>query len=88
LREQLEKIQSDGYAISHDELQNGVHGVAVPILDRPDHALASLAILTPNMRADRLMSHLDELRGATDRITSSLTMGDGEVANQASAEGI
>lgn len=80
LRRELESVQSLGYAISHDELQHGVHGLAVPVLDRPEHAQASLAILTPTMRAGGLVEHSDELRAAAERIGSSLSMSNGDAA--------
>jgi IclR family KDG regulon transcriptional repressor len=85
LRRELESVQSVGYAISHDELQHGVHGLAVPVLDRPEHVQASLAILTPTMRAVRLVEKQEELRAAADRIGASLAMDDGANARGAGA---
>lgn len=72
LRRQLEGVRQLGYALSHDELQQGVHGLAVPVLDRPDHALASLAIIVPTMRASAIAQHVEALTAAAAAVATSL----------------
>ncbi|MBS1878284.1 MAG: helix-turn-helix domain-containing protein [Actinobacteria bacterium] len=72
LNRQLELVRQLGYALSHDELQEGVHGLAVPVFDRPGHALASLAIIVPTTRAAGISDHLDELLAASERVAASL----------------
>lgn len=61
LRRQLEGVRQLRYSLSHDELQQGVHGLAVPVLDNTGHAVASLAILVPVTRANGLAEHTDAL---------------------------
>ncbi|UGS37264.1 IclR family transcriptional regulator [Capillimicrobium parvum] len=65
LARQLETVRQLGYALSHDELQQGVHGLAVPVLDAPGHAVASIALLAPTTRASALPTHLDALLAAS-----------------------
>lgn len=72
LRRQLESVHQLGYALSHDELQQGVHGLAVPVLDRPDHALASLAIIVPTTRSAGISEHVETLTAAAAEIALSL----------------
>jgi DNA-binding IclR family transcriptional regulator len=74
LRTQLEGVRQLGYAISHDELQNDVYGLAVPV--REDQiALASLGILVPTTRATAIVEHLPKLLGAADNVARSLFSG-------------
>jgi len=68
LDRQLEQTRVLGYALSHDELQHGVHGIAVPVYDRPGHALASLAIIAPATRAGGIERTTDALQDAARRI--------------------
>lgn len=72
LLRQLESVRQLGYAVSHDELQNGVHGLAVPVLDAPDHAIASLAVIVPTNRAAGLTEHVGLLAEAASQIAGSL----------------
>lgn len=51
-RARIEKIRTDGFAISHDELQQGVHGIAAPLKLADGSCSASIAILVPSLRAD------------------------------------
>lgn len=68
LRTQLERVRSAGYAVSHDELQRGVHGMAVPIRDPQDVAVASIAIVVPAVRASSLTQHTARLLAAAREI--------------------
>jgi IclR family transcriptional regulator, KDG regulon repressor len=72
LRRQLEGVRQLGYALSHDELQQGVHGLAVPVLDPSGTAVASLAILVPVTRASNLLGHTDALLQASARLAQAL----------------
>jgi IclR family transcriptional regulator, KDG regulon repressor len=67
LRRQLDDIRASGYAISHDELQHGVYGIAAPILEN-GLAIASLAILVPQSRAGDLEQFAERLMLAARRI--------------------
>lgn len=71
LERQLAGVRALGYEVSHDELQQGVHGLAVPVL-AGDHAVASLAILVPANRAGGMTHHVDALRTGADRISEKL----------------
>lgn len=72
LRRQLDQARALGYALSHDELQHGVHGLAVPVLDKPDHAIASLAIIAPSTRAAGIAQSTEELQAAAARIGAAV----------------
>jgi IclR family transcriptional regulator, KDG regulon repressor len=85
IQRELEGVRSLGYAMSHDELQEGVHGLAVPVLTDPEHAIASVAVLVPTKRATAVMSHLDDLQDGARRIATSLTGGAAEPLSTASA---
>lgn len=74
LRRALEGVRQLGYAISHDELQNGVHGLAVPVLDGDGRAIASLAVLVPATRAGDVARHLDRLLGAAADVAARLQL--------------
>lgn len=72
VRARIEDIRSQRYAISHDELQQGVHGLAAPLFDADETCVASLAILVPASRADKLPSLLPQLMNAASLITDDL----------------
>jgi DNA-binding IclR family transcriptional regulator len=59
------------YSLSHDELQMGVHGLAVPLLTKGGFALGSLAALVPVGRARGLEDHVDALWASADEIMRS-----------------
>ena len=69
---QLKSVHQLGYALSHDELQEGVHGIAAPILDLSGHALASMAVLMPTSRAARLKQHVPALLTASRELSATL----------------
>ncbi|MBL0374238.1 IclR family transcriptional regulator [Rhizobium sp. KVB221] len=71
VRKRIEQVRTDGYAISHDELQLGVHGVAVPIVEADGLCQISLAILVPSIRSASVSSLLDPLRVTAKQITDS-----------------
>jgi IclR family transcriptional regulator, KDG regulon repressor len=68
----VEQVRDLGYAVSHDELQRGVHGLAVPVC-RPDGtAVASLAVITPATRTPRVEEGAEALRRAAAAIAATL----------------
>ncbi|MFT3865142.1 MAG: IclR family transcriptional regulator C-terminal domain-containing protein [Solirubrobacterales bacterium] len=83
IERELEAIRQLGYAVSHDELQDGVHGLAVPVLGGPDHALASLAVIVPTTRAAGIGDYLDDLTAAAAEVANSLGGGLSEVVPEA-----
>lgn len=68
----IAEIRQAGYSVTHDELQLGVHGVAVPILDRDGHCEMSLAILVPVTRSGSLLNFVEPLQTAAQMIANSL----------------
>ncbi len=71
LARHLEAVRQMGYAVSHDELQAGVHGVAAPV-QRGGVAVASLAILTPTNRAQGITENVPAIVRAADAIAGLL----------------
>lgn len=69
----IEAVRKDGYAISHDELQQGVHGIAVPLVEPGGRCQASLAILVPSLRASALPALRKALVAAAAEIVTGLT---------------
>ena len=76
LRRQLEAVRAIGYAVSHDELQAGAHGVAVPVCDGHGVAQASVALVVPTGRAATANEHTERLLEAVGRIEHRM-FGDG-----------
>ena len=68
----IAETRADGYSISHDELQMGVHGIAVPVFDRGRQCEASLGVLVPSMRAHLLPSLQERLLEAVAEIMKGL----------------
>lgn len=50
LRAQIERVRADGYMVSEGEVEQGVRGIAAPILDARGCAAASLAVIAPAFR--------------------------------------
>jgi DNA-binding IclR family transcriptional regulator len=72
LRTRIADTRKSGYSISFDELQLGVHGLAVPIVETTGICQASLAILVPPARAERLIDWRDPLKEAAAEIAANL----------------
>jgi DNA-binding IclR family transcriptional regulator len=72
LRRQLEQIRKAGHAISADELQRGVHGLAAPILDASGLARATIAVLVPAERSRRLAEHAGRVKQTAEQIAAAL----------------
>lgn len=71
LRTQLESVRRDGYAVSHDELSPGVHGVSVPVMiDR--QVSASIGIVYPAVRQSADAAYVRALKKAATAIARSL----------------
>lgn len=71
LRGQLEKIRSDGYATTIEEMTLGACSVAVPVRRPDDAVVASIGIVVANLRRDR-NRHLAALQVAAQGIRRSL----------------
>lgn len=61
LRKNLEATRNAGYAISRDELQLGVVGAAVPLVEAARIVRFSLAVLVPAQRSEKLEAALPAL---------------------------
>ena len=72
LARQLAEVRALGYAVSHDELQAGAHGVAAPLRDREGGAQASIALVVPTGRTAAATEHTDRLMAAAARIEEHL----------------
>jgi DNA-binding IclR family transcriptional regulator len=73
LRGQIEQIRRSGHAISADELQRGVHGLAAPILDAHGQARATIAVLVPTERSRRLAGHAERVKQSAGGIAALLS---------------
>jgi IclR family KDG regulon transcriptional repressor len=76
LRRQLEGVRQLGYAVSHDELQLGVAGLAAPVLDASGSPVGSIAILVPSGRAGTLGAYTDAVIEAGRRASAALAATD------------
>jgi DNA-binding IclR family transcriptional regulator len=72
LHRRLEGVRALGYAVSHDELQAGAHGLAAPVRDRQGVARASVALVVPTGRAAVLNECLDLILATAGRIERRL----------------
>lgn len=72
-KERVVATRRDGFSLSHDELQLGVHGLAVPILETTGSCQASLGILVPPARAGQLMEWCRPLKDAAGEIAAKLS---------------
>lgn len=71
LLERLGVIRQTGYETSHDELQEGVHAVAAPVLDN-GVAVGALAVLAPVTRAAAVSDRATDVVAAAREIESTL----------------
>jgi IclR family pca regulon transcriptional regulator len=70
LKARIAATRTTGYSISHDELQLGVHGVAVPLRETEDRCDLSLGILVPSSRSDLLEGFVQKLKKAANEIVA------------------
>lgn len=62
----LEASERSGYVVSYDELRQGLHGIAMPLVG--SGLEASLSVAVPATRADSLLDHVPALREAVRQI--------------------
>jgi DNA-binding IclR family transcriptional regulator len=67
LRRQLGEIRRAGYAVSHDELSESVHGLSVPVKAR-GAVVASLGVVLPSVRAAQLLEFVPVMKRAAASI--------------------
>ncbi|MER5934176.1 IclR family transcriptional regulator [Streptomyces sp. NPDC002054] len=71
LREQLKEIRRLGYASSHDELQEGLCGIAAPVIGESG-LVASLSLTVPLTRAADLQTWVGDVVRAAERLRDEL----------------
>ncbi len=64
----LETVRDKGYAVSRNELQQGVHGMALPIRSGGQTVQFSLGLLVPVLRAEGIEDYLPALVEARNDI--------------------
>lgn len=69
----LHAVRRRGYAISRDELEQGVTGLAAPVFDPRGVAIASIGVVAPSSRFPGERTVAASVREAADRISISLT---------------
>jgi DNA-binding IclR family transcriptional regulator len=74
LRANLAEVRACGWAISAEETNVGVWGVAVPLLDEGGTAVAAVGLAGPSARLspDEVLDHLERLRDGAVEITAPL----------------
>lgn len=71
LRTALDEVREKGFAVSHDELRNGISGIAGPVFSS-GRVVASLSVIAPTQRSAQLLEHVDVLLRATATISENL----------------
>jgi DNA-binding IclR family transcriptional regulator len=72
LVDELAAIRRRGYALSHNELESGVAGLAAPVLDASGVAVASIGVVAPALRLPAERSLAPAVLDAADRATVAL----------------
>ena len=74
LHANIAEIRERGWAISFEETNVGVWGVAVPLLDEHAEAVAALGLAGPSARLspDEVIDHLERLREAAVELAMPL----------------
>jgi DNA-binding IclR family transcriptional regulator len=68
LREELKAIRQQGYATTFEEVRPGSCSIAVPVLGRPDRAIAAIGLVMLSTQAPHMTRYLPVLRGIAQRI--------------------
>lgn len=76
LREHIEQVRTQQFAIADEEFDEGVRAISVPVLDGRQRTRAALCVSAPAFRTsiDTLMSWLPGLREAADEIGTRLPL--------------
>jgi len=72
LEHELAVVRRRGYAVSHDELETGVAGLAAPVLDHTGVAIASVGVVAPVTRLPAERTLGPAVVDAAERITAAL----------------
>lgn len=71
-RTRISQVRAQGWALTRDELQMGVCGLAAPVFGAGGDCIASLAVIVPNMWNERLEGLQDRVVAASTALTRTL----------------
>ncbi|MDO4696450.1 MAG: IclR family transcriptional regulator [Neisseria sp.] len=74
LKQDIKRVEQQGYAEDNEELASGLVGIAVPVVDRNGRYAASLIVHCPTIRKslDELRACLPDIREAADKLSTML----------------
>ncbi len=74
LADELDRVRRDGYATSFEQLEVGLHAVAVPVTDPRGEVIAAISVAGPSFRLTRRRAEeiVPELAGAAAELTAQL----------------
>ena len=74
LRAQIGRIRRDGYAVSHDDVEEGVTALSVPVRDHLGTVIAALSLsgLSPHLPESERARHLGPLRDAAAEVSHAM----------------
>jgi DNA-binding IclR family transcriptional regulator len=74
LADELDRVRRDGYATSFEQLEVGLHGVAVPVFDPRGEVVAAISASGPAFRLTRRRAEeiVPDLAGAAAELTGQL----------------
>jgi DNA-binding IclR family transcriptional regulator len=78
LRENLKKVAEDGYATCFEELEPGLHAIAVPVFGSDNEAIAAISAAGPAYRLSkkRIPEVVEELRRGARDLSGQLAYAD------------
>ena len=73
LREELETVRVEGYAVDREEMEEGLMCLAAPICDDRGAVAAAISISGPSSRIEpRLAAHVESIRAASSALSAEL----------------
>jgi DNA-binding IclR family transcriptional regulator len=74
LADELDRVRRDGYATSFEQLELGLHAVAVPVFDSRGEVVAAVSASGPAFRLTRRRAEeiVPDLAGAAAELTAQL----------------
>jgi IclR family acetate operon transcriptional repressor len=85
LKNELEKIRKQGYAISHGELYDGFTAIAAPIRDSENQVIAGISVIAPSAKyaSERVKEMISWVRETANHVSVSMGWnGRGEGRNE------
>ena len=76
LADELGRVRRDGYATSFEQLEAGLHAVAVPVFDARGEVVAAISASGPSFRLTRRRAEefVPDLAGASAELTAQLSV--------------